>query len=103
MMAITMLTPSTHPDTPPTLVTRVLSTEKESIVTALRRAKRLAELSGLLTRTEAQQEQVLIAVTRQLPEVIDADDGTVTMGRADTLWKGNLVTAKEWLDRQAAA
>lgn len=99
MMAITMLVPSTTPDTPPTFVTRVLSADKENIATALQRARRLAESSGLFSRPEAQQEKVLISVTRQLPEVIE-NGHTNTMGRADILWKGNLVTATAWLDRQ---
>lgn len=103
MMAITLMVPAMNPDDPPSLVTRVVEGENENITTAIQRAMRLGETSGLLTRTEKQREQVLVTVTRQLVERLDPDGETSSMGRADVLWKGNLITAQEWLTNLPAA
>ena len=104
MMAVTLMVPALHPDEPPSLVTRVIDAPADAHGIAIRRALSIAELSGLFTtRDEEQQEAVLVAVTRQVVEKVDAEGVTASGGRADILWKGNLITAKQWVDKQDAS
>lgn len=104
MMAITLMVPAVHPDDPPSLVTRVIEADTDAIGFAIRRAVHVGEQSGLYsTRSEDEQRKVLVAVSRQVVEKVDADGGTVSVGRADILWKGNLVTAREWVEKQDQA